>query len=187
MAKLIIADVARAALPGARHSQGDPMPPRAPRPMGRHILWVLVLISSLASAACPSHQHARTQVVLTWDYPHPALTSDGFLIQRRTGTGPWQDVARVAAPLRTGTDATAPRNTPLCYQVLAYRGREYSAPSNEVCLTIPAGPQPRARTSPEEELMPHAATGPWLAGMAACWTRWSAVLDNSMGRVVRTG
>jgi hypothetical protein len=116
------------------------MPPREPLPMGRHILWVLALISSLASAACPSPQHARAQVVLTWDYPHPASTSDGFLIQRRTGMGPWQEVARVEATRRTMTDATAPRNTPLCYQVLAYRGQEHSAPSNEVCLTIPAAP-----------------------------------------------
>jgi hypothetical protein len=116
------------------------MPPRELLPMGRHILWVLALISSLASAACPSPQHARAQVVLTWDYPHPASTSDGFLIQRRTGMGPWQEVARVEATRRTMTDATAPRNTPLCYQVLAYRGQEHSAPSNEVCLTIPAAP-----------------------------------------------
>ena len=116
------------------------MPRLRPLPMGWPTLCGLALIASLASAAC-THQQARTQVVLTWDYTQPSPPIDGFLVQRRTGTGPWQEVGRVGATLLTATDATAPRNTPLCYQVLAYRGQEHSPPSNEVCLTISAATQ----------------------------------------------
>ena len=113
------------------------MPQLGPLPMGWPTLCGLALIASLASAAC-THQQARTQVVLTWDYTQPSPPIDGFLVQRRTGTGPWHEVGRVGATLLTATDAAAPLNTPLCYQVLAYRGQEHSTPSNEVCLTIPA-------------------------------------------------
>ena len=97
----------------------------------------LALMASLASVACP-HQRASAQVVLAWDYPQASPLIEGFLVQRRMGTGPWHEVGRVGATLRTATDATAPRHMPLCYQVLAYRGQEHSSPSNEVCLTIPA-------------------------------------------------
>ena len=112
--------------------------------LGRHILCVLILIASLASSACPSHQGGSAQVVLAWEYTEPSPPIEGFLVQRRTGTGPWQEVGRLEATLRTFTDSTAARNTLLCYQVLAYRGREQSSPSNEVCLTIPIASQPRA-------------------------------------------
>ena len=110
----------------------------------RHIVCVLILIASLASSACPSHQGGSAQVVLAWEYTEPSPPIEGFLVQRRTGTGPWQEVGRVGATVLTITDAAAPRSTPLCYQVLAYRGREQSSPSNEVCLTIPIASQPRA-------------------------------------------
>ena len=116
------------------------MPRLGPPPTGWHTLCGLALIASLASAAC-THQRTRTQVVLAWDYTQPSPPIDGFLVQRRTGTGPWQEVGRVGAMLLTITDAIAPRNTPLCYQVLAYRGQEHSPPSNEVCLTISAATQ----------------------------------------------
>ena len=112
--------------------------------LGRHILCVLILIASLASSACPSHQGGSAQVVLAWEYTEPSPPIEGFLVQRRTGTGPWQEVGRVGATVLTITDAAAPRNTPLCYQVLAYRGQEQSPPSNEVCLTLPTASQPRA-------------------------------------------
>jgi hypothetical protein len=134
------------------------MPPLGRLPMGRHTLCVLVLIASLASAACTSRQQESSQVVLTWDYTQPSPPIEGFLVRRRTGTGPWQEVGRVGAPLRTMTDATAPRNTPLCYQVLAYRGQEHSPPSQEACLTIPAAPQPPARTRREGRLSGYIAS-----------------------------
>jgi hypothetical protein len=124
----------------------------APGPlrMERQALCVLILMASLMPTACPTHLQGRAQVRLAWDYPESASPIEGFLVQRRTDTGPWQEIGRVGATLRTATDATAPRNTPLCYQVLAYRGQEHSRPSNEVCLTIPAI-QPQARTRLEEE------------------------------------
>jgi hypothetical protein len=100
-------------------------------------LGCLALMASLTSAAC-TRQRASAQVVLAWDYTQPSPPIEGFLVQRRIGTGSWHEVGRVGATQLTATDATAPRNTPLCYQVLAYRGQEYSPPSNEVCLTIPA-------------------------------------------------
>ena len=112
--------------------------------LGRHILCVLTLMASLASTACLSHQGGSAQVVLAWDYTEPSPPIEGFLVQRRTGTGPWQEVGRVGATVLTVTDATAPRDTPLCYQVLAYRGQEQSPPSNEVCLTLPTASPPRA-------------------------------------------
>ena len=126
--------------------------------LGRPIVCVLILIASLASSACPSHQGGSAQVVLAWEYTEPSPPIEGFLVQRRTGTGPWQEVGRVGATLRTMTDATAPRQTPLCYQVLAYRGQEHSPPSNEACLTIPAAPQPPARTRTEEGPPGHTAS-----------------------------
>src|SRR5262245_37094255 len=83
-------------------------------------LCVLVLVGSLVpTAATQPHQRGRSQVVLAWNYDQPAPPIDGFLVQRRTGTGPWQEVGRVEATLRTFTDSTAVRNTPLCYQVRA--------------------------------------------------------------------
>jgi hypothetical protein len=113
------------------------------------MLCVLALVGSLApTAATQPHQRERSQVVLTWDYDQPVPPIDGFLVQRRTGTGPWQEVGRVEATLRTFTDSTAARSTLLCYQVLAYRGQEQSSASNEVCLTIPAATQPPARPQP---------------------------------------
>ena len=122
------------------------------RHMGRHILCILALMASLASTACPSHPRGSAQVVLTWDYTEPTPPIEGFLVQRRMGTGPWQEVVRVGATVLTVTDATAPRNTLLCYQVLAYRGQEQSLPSNEVCLTIPAATRSSAHTRPEGRL-----------------------------------
>jgi hypothetical protein len=119
---------------------------------GRQILGVLALLASLGSAACPLPQRGSAQVVLAWDYTPPSPPIEGFLVQRRTGTGPWQEVGRVGATLRTVTDATAPRHTSLCYQVRAYRGQEHSPPSNEVCLTIPAATQSSARPQPEGRL-----------------------------------
>src|SRR5262245_48604775 len=111
-------------------------------------LCVFALVGSLApTSATQPHQRGRSQIVLAWDYD-PAPPIDGFLVQRRTGTGPWQEVGRLEATLRTFTDSTAARNTPLCYQVLAYRGQEQSSASNEVCLTIPADTQPPARPQP---------------------------------------
>ncbi len=106
-------------------------------------LCVLALVGSLApTAATQPHQRGRSQVVLAWEYDQPAPPIDGFLVERRTGTGPWQEVGRVGATLRTFTDSTAALNTPLCYQVHAYRGQEQSSASNEVCLTIPTATQP---------------------------------------------
>jgi len=128
------------------------MPPPRPLHMGRPALCVLILIASLASTACPTHPPGRAQVALAWDYTQPSPPIEGFLVQRRTGTDPWQEVGRVGATLHTMTDATAPRDTPLCYRVLAYRGQEQSPPSNEVCLTIPIATQPPARTRLEGEL-----------------------------------
>ena len=125
---------------------------------GRHTLCVLILMASLAFTACPTRQQGRAQVVLAWDYTQPSPPIDGFLVQRRTDMEPWQEVGRVGATLRTMTDATAPRQTPLCYQVLAYRGQEHSPPSNEACLTIPAAPQPPARTRTEEGPPGHTAS-----------------------------
>ena len=112
-------------------------------------LCVLALVGILVpTAATQPHQRGRSQVVLAWDYDQPAPPIDGFLVQRRTGTGPWQEVSRVEMTLRTFTDSPAARNTPLCYQVRAYRGQEQSSASNEVCLTIPAATQPPARPRP---------------------------------------
>jgi len=115
------------------------MAPLGPHPMKRHILYIFALIASLASPTCTSRpQQESARVVLAWDYTPPASPIDGFLVHRRMGAGPWQEVGRVGATLRMAADAMAPRNTPLCYQVRAYRGQEQSPPSNEVCLTIPA-------------------------------------------------
>ena len=115
------------------------MPPPGPLHWGRQALYVVALIASLASTACPSrYQPGPSPVVLAWDYTHPLPPIEGFLIQRRTDTGPWQEVGRVGATLRTFTDVSAPRQTPLCYQVRAYRGPEHSPPSNEVCLPLKA-------------------------------------------------
>ena len=108
-----------------------------PRRRERQALCVLILMASLMATACPTHLHGRSQVVLAWDYPEAAAPIDGFLIQRRTDMGSWQEIGRVGATLRTVTYTAAPQNTPLCYQVLAYRRQAYSPPSNEVCLTIP--------------------------------------------------
>ena len=124
------------------------MPPPRPLHMGRPALCVLILIASLASTACPTHPLGRAQVALAWDYTQPSPPIEGFLVQRRTDTGPWQEVGRVGVTQRTFTDATAPRQTPLCYQVRAHRGEELSLPSNEVCLTLPAAPPPSARPPP---------------------------------------
>jgi hypothetical protein len=117
--------------------------------MGWQVLCVLVLVDSLALAAT-THRHPRgpVRVVLEWDYVQPVPPIEGFLVQRRTDTGPWQEVGRVGVTQRTFTDATAPRQTPLCYQVRAHRGEELSLPSNEVCLTLPAAPPPSARPPP---------------------------------------
>src|SRR5262245_53576544 len=131
------------------------MPPPGPLHTGRQALCVLILMASLAWPACSTQQQGRSQVVLAWDYTQLSPPIEGFLVQRRTGTDPWQEVGRVGATLRTMTDATAPRDTPLYYQVLAYRGQEQSPPSNEVCLTIPAATQPPARTRTEGDLLGH--------------------------------
>ena len=115
------------------------MPRLGPPPTGWHTLCGLALIASLASAAC-THQRTRTQVVLAWDYTQPSPPIDGFLVQRRTGTDParggprWRDAAH-------DNRRHCPSESPLCYQVLAYREQEHSPPSNEVCLTISAATQ----------------------------------------------
>jgi hypothetical protein len=134
------------------------MPPPGLLRIEQLVLCVLILMASLASTACPTQQPGRAQVVLAWDYTQPSPPIEGFLVQRRTGTDPWQKAGRVGATLLTMTDATAPRNTPLCYRVLAYRGQEHSPPSNEVCLTISAATQPPARTRLEGELPGHTAS-----------------------------
>ena len=110
------------------------------RPMGRQALCVLIVIASLASTACSRLPPGSKPLMLAWDYPAAAASIEGFLVQRRTNMGGWQEVGRVGATLRTAPDATAPRNTPLCYRVVAYRGQEQSPPSNDVCLTLPATP-----------------------------------------------
>jgi len=133
------------------------MPPPGSRDMGRQALCVLALMVSLASTTCTPYPRESSQVVLAWDYTQPSPPIEGFLVQRRTRTGPWQEVGRVGATLRMVTDVTAPRNTPLCYQILAYRGQEHSPPSNEICLTIPAATEPPARTRPEGALPGHPA------------------------------
>ena len=74
------------------------MPPLASRHMGRHIMcnprsygqpgvYRVSLPPSRGSA----------QVVLTWDYTEPSPPIEGFLVQRRMGTDPWQEVVRVGA------------------------------------------------------------------------------------------
>ena len=106
--------------------------------MKRHAFYVLALVASLTSPGCrPSSPPKNTSVVLGWDYPAPASPIEGFLVYRRTGAGPWQEVGRVGATLVTFTDGTAPQQTPLCYQVRAYHGQEHSPPSNELCVTRP--------------------------------------------------
>src|SRR5215470_8463470 len=105
----------------------------------RHAFSVLALVASLTSPGCrPSYPPTNTAVVLSWEYPAPASPIEGFLVYRRTGAGPWQEVGRVGATQGTFTDVTAPQQTPLCYQVRAYHGQEYSPPSNEICVTRPA-------------------------------------------------
>jgi hypothetical protein len=112
-------------------------------------LWILALVNGVTLAAPPHrHQHRPAQVMLGWDYAQLVPPIEGFLVLRRTDTGPWQEVGRVGATQRTFADTTAPRQTPLCYQVRAYRGAELSLPSNEVCLTIPAATPPPARILP---------------------------------------
>jgi hypothetical protein len=105
----------------------------------RHAFSVLALVASLASPGCrPSSPPKSTSVTLAWNYSASAPPIEGFLVYRRTGAGPWQEVGRVGATQVTFTDAIAPQQTSLCYQVRAYRGQEYSPPSNEICVTRPA-------------------------------------------------
>jgi hypothetical protein len=78
-------------------------------------------------------------VHFTWTAPtDPPL---GYVVERKSGlAGPYGSVGYPSGTTWTETDLPASSSLPVCYQVRAVNERGLSAPSNEVCLSLPQAP-----------------------------------------------
>jgi hypothetical protein len=74
-------------------------------------------------------------VALTWT-PGDLVNTTGFVVQRRTGTGPFADVTVLGPGVRTFTDAAGTAG-PVTYRILAVgaAGRSNPSPTRSVTAT----------------------------------------------------
>lgn len=94
------------------------------------------LIASLLLALSPALALAAS-VSLAWNQGDGAVP-DGYIVERRAGTGIYAKID--TTPALTYTDTTVPTVAPVCYQIRAYNSLFTTEPSNEICLTRPGVP-----------------------------------------------
>ncbi len=73
------------------------------------------------------------RVRLSWT--DQGFTEDGYLVQRRTGSGPWEDVATLPANVLQWTDLGLDYATTYTWRGFAFNGYGRSAPSAEATVT----------------------------------------------------
>ena len=99
-------------------------------------LWALILLSSIAISLATVEPADAAKLTLKW-----VDTSDaesGFRVERRSGSGSYQQVVELAANSTTYTDANLAGATSYCYRVNAFNSSGSSPYSNESCATTAA-------------------------------------------------
>jgi hypothetical protein len=90
------------------------------------------------SSGAPENLQVQTpsaiRAVLTWD---PATGHSGYRVERRTGSGAWQEIAQPGAAAETYTDTTLTAETTYSYRVRAVIEGVLTVPTNEVEVTTP--------------------------------------------------
>jgi hypothetical protein len=76
------------------------------------------------------------QLTLSWS--DNSTNEDGFRIERRTGSGTYQQLTNLSSNVTSFTDLNLTNSTTYCYRVLAFNPAGSSAYSNEGCATTPA-------------------------------------------------
>jgi PKD repeat protein len=76
---------------------------------------------------------STTEITLTWQ--DNSDNEDGFLIERRRGSGSWREIDRVGRNTTRYTDSGLEPSTRYCYRLTAFNYAGKSGPSNEACAT----------------------------------------------------
>ncbi len=83
-----------------------------------------------------------------------SVSEEGFLIERRTGSEGFTEIASIGPDLTSYSDLTVLEGTTYFYQVRAYKGSSYSVYSNEASTTAdPAAPTSLTAFSEDEDII----------------------------------